>query len=67
MQQSLACGSIDDFLNYLPEEELIIVEKLRKIIFNCLPAIKEKLSYNIQAFLFETAIIDKALAKKKTK
>ncbi len=39
--------SFDEFLEFLPDDELKMVELLRKIIFNCLPAIAEKLSYNV--------------------
>jgi hypothetical protein len=45
--QNVNFGTIDEFLEFLPDDELKIVELLRKIIFNCLPDIAEKLSYNV--------------------
>jgi len=45
--QDVHFNSIDEFLDYLPAGELKIVERLRKIIFDCVPHITEKLSYNV--------------------
>ena len=45
--QDVSFRSVDDFLDYLPEDELKIVERLRKISFDCVPGITEKLSYNV--------------------
>ena len=43
--------SLIDFLEFLPEEERIIVDVLREIIKENLPAnCKEKLSYNVPFF-----------------
>lgn len=45
--QPIRFNSIDEFLDSLPEEELKIVSLLRRIIFDCIPDVKEKLSYNV--------------------
>lgn len=45
--QSVEFRSVDEFLDYLPADELTIVERLRKIIFDSVPYITEKLSYNV--------------------
>lgn len=45
--QSVSFNSVDEFLDYMPANELKIVERLRKIIFDCVPDITEKLSYNV--------------------
>lgn len=45
--QTVSFKTVDEFLDYLPEEELKVVKFLRKIIFDCLPDITEKLSYNV--------------------
>ena len=45
--QDVSFRNIDEFLDYLPEAELKTVNLLRKIIFDCVPNIKEKLSYNV--------------------
>lgn len=45
--QNVSFDSVDEFLEFIPEDELKIVEILRKIIFNCIPDITEKLSYNV--------------------
>lgn len=39
--------NVDEFLDYLPEQERAIVEYLREIIFDCMPDCAEKLSYNV--------------------
>lgn len=39
--------SLGEFLDFLPRDELKIVEHLRSIIFEELPDCKEKLAYNV--------------------
>ena len=39
-------SSLEECFSYIPEDEMKIVEALRKIIFQCIPDIEEKLSYN---------------------
>ncbi|MEM7551171.1 MAG: DUF1801 domain-containing protein [Bacteroidota bacterium] len=46
-QEYIKFRSVEDFLDYLPKHELIIVEKLREIIFENIPDCKEKLAYNV--------------------
>lgn len=48
--QNIHFSSIGDFLDYLPENELEIVEELRRIVYECIPDVKEKLSYNVPYF-----------------
>jgi hypothetical protein len=48
--QSVSFKSMEEFLNYLPPEELEIVLFLRKIVFNCIPAAEERLSFNVPFF-----------------
>ena len=45
--QKVNFNSVDEFLDYLPENELTIVEELRTQVFECIPHIKEKLSFNV--------------------
>ncbi len=45
--QNVHFGSIDEFLNYLPDDELKLTETLRKLILDCVPTITEKLWYNV--------------------
>ncbi len=45
--QTVNFANVEEFLQFLPEEELKVVELLRKIIFHCLPDCTEKLSYNV--------------------
>lgn len=45
--QEVNFGSVHEFLEYLPVEELRSVELLRKVIFDCLPDTIEKLCYNV--------------------
>lgn len=45
--QNVSFSSIDEFLDFLPEDELKIVTLLRKLILHCIPECTEKLSYNV--------------------
>jgi hypothetical protein len=45
--QNVNFKNVDDLLAFLPEEELKIFERLRKLIFTCIPDCTEKLSYNV--------------------
>ena len=42
-----------DFLDYLPEDEFVIVEEVRALIKECVPQIKEKLSYNVPFYALQ--------------
>lgn len=44
--QAYRFRSVDDMLDYLPENELAISLQLRRIIKNCIPEIEEKLAYS---------------------
>ncbi len=48
--QKVSFQSVEEFLDYLPVEELEIVQFLRKIVFNCIQGVEEKLSYNVPFF-----------------
>ncbi len=45
--QNVSFRNVEEFLDFLPEDELKIVQALRKLIFDCIPGITEKLSYNV--------------------
>ncbi len=45
--QNVSFQSLDDFLEFLPEEERVITEKLRALVFDTLPEIGERLSFNV--------------------
>ena len=45
--QNVKFGSVAEFLDYLPEEELVVVEALRELWLETIPHVKEKLSYNV--------------------
>lgn len=45
--QSYDFKSVDEFLEYLPADELKVVEFLRECIFDCIPHCTEKLNYNV--------------------
>jgi len=48
--QDVSFRGIQDFLDYLPADELVIVEKLRELIFQAIPDCHEKLAYNVPFF-----------------
>jgi hypothetical protein len=45
--QTVSFRTVDEFLEFLPDDELKIVTLLRSTVFNCVPTIIEKLSYNV--------------------
>lgn len=45
--QNVNFRNIEEFLEFLPGDELKIVELLRKIVFQCIPGVEEKISYNV--------------------
>lgn len=54
--QDVSFKTIDDFFNYLPKEELKIVRQLRKIVLECMPHAKEKLSWNVPTYKIHKSI-----------
>jgi hypothetical protein len=45
--QSVDFKSIVEFFEYLPEEERVLTEILRDLIFEDVPGVREKLSFNV--------------------
>jgi hypothetical protein len=45
--QNINFGSVRDFLAFLPDEELKLVQLLRGLVMECIPDVKEKLAYNV--------------------
>lgn len=45
--QNVRFNSMGELLEYLPEGQLEMVQHLRELIFETLPGIKERLSYNV--------------------
>ena len=39
--------TVEEFFDFIPGNERAIAEALREIIFECIPGVKEKLSYNV--------------------
>lgn len=48
--QPMQFRSVEEFLDYLPENELVVVEYLRRLIYDCIPGVREKLAYNVPFF-----------------
>ena len=48
--QNVSFRSIEEFLDYLPPDELAIVDRLRALVRETLPNCREKLSYNVPFF-----------------
>lgn len=45
--QDVDFSTVGELLDYLPPDELKITERLRELVFECIPDAKEKLSYNV--------------------
>lgn len=52
--QNVSFRNVDEFLNFLPDDELKITDAFRKLIFNCLPTAIEKLSFNVPYYKHHT-------------
>ena len=47
MMQNINFKSVDEFLDFLPEDELKLTQYLREIVFRCIPGVEEVLKYNV--------------------
>lgn len=54
--QNVKFDSLDEFFDFLPEQERMIVRYLRRIVLECIPDCTEKLSYNVPYFKRHTNI-----------
>ena len=45
--QKVHFRSVDEFLDFLPDDQLKVVEVLRRLVLDAIPEVKEKLSYNV--------------------
>lgn len=48
--QPIDFQDLDDLYAFLPAHELVMVKALRQLIYECVPEVKEKLSYNVPFF-----------------
>jgi hypothetical protein len=48
--QSVDFQDLDDLFEFLPHDESAIVKVLRNLVYDCIPEVKEKLSYNVPFF-----------------
>ncbi len=55
--QNVSFKNVDDFLDFLPEGELKVVVLVRQLIFDCIPDIHEKLSYNVPFYKRNKSIL----------
>jgi hypothetical protein len=54
--QNLKFNNVDEFLDYLPENERKLVEVLRNITLNSLPNPVEKLAYNVPYYYLNSRV-----------
>lgn len=54
--QPVKFGSVDEFLEFLPDHEREIVDILRSIVMDCLPEAMEKLSYNVPYYFLKSRV-----------
>jgi hypothetical protein len=45
--QMVSFDSIDEFLEFLPADQLELTQYLRKMVFDCVPDVEERLSFNV--------------------
>ncbi len=51
--QNVSFRHIDELLDFLPKDELLILETLRELIFDTIPFVKEKLSFNVPYYFLK--------------
>lgn len=54
--QNVSFQNVDEFLDFLSEEELKIVTVLRTLVLDCLPNCKEKLSFNVPFYFLHKSV-----------
>lgn len=54
--QNVSFDSFSELLNYLPEDQLEIVEALRELIFSTLKGVEERLSFNVPFYRLRKGI-----------
>lgn len=47
---------LDDLFEFISEEELQLVKILRNLVYDCIPEVQEKLSYNVPFFRLKKTI-----------
>jgi hypothetical protein len=55
--QNVEFRDVNEFLDFLPEEELVLVEALRKIILDTYPNCTEKLAYNVPFYYGHSRLV----------
>jgi hypothetical protein len=48
--QNVSFRDLEEFWEFLPDDELRMTERLRNLILECIPDVKEKLSWNVPFF-----------------
>jgi Domain of unknown function (DU1801) len=55
--QKIKFRNVGDFLDGLPENELVIIEILRELILESIPNCKEKLAYNVPFYYRHSRVV----------
>ena len=48
--QNVSFRTVGELLRFLPEDQLEITERLRELVHECIPGVKEKLSFQVPFF-----------------
>jgi hypothetical protein len=54
--QNVGFDSIQEFLDFLPPPEREITDELRILVYDCVPQVKEKLSFNVPFFHYHSSL-----------
>ena len=54
--QNVKFQTVEQLLDFLPEDELKITEVLRRIVCECIPDVQKKLSFNLPFYKRKTMI-----------
>ena len=55
--QPISFGDMEEFLDYLPEDERKLVDALRHLIRACLPEAEERLAYNVPFYYGHSRLV----------
>jgi hypothetical protein len=54
--QNVGFDTLQELLDFLPADERAITEELRTLVYNCVPKVKEKLSFNVPFFHYKSTL-----------
>ncbi|HRH36147.1 MAG TPA: hypothetical protein PKY12_13870 [Catalimonadaceae bacterium] len=54
--QKVRFKNLDELEAFLPDEELKLMNQMRNLVYDCLPGVREKLSFNVPFFFLSKSV-----------